>query len=168
MDKYLYKKKIHFLDFIRCMATIQIVLFHYVCATQLPNKYVLLWGREGVALFFMISGCGLVNKYYYNLSVLDFYKRRFLGIIIPFWVAYIGAFIWKYFGNGFHTVFNQIPIENGIYTLIGVDGFLSVCGIPTFYLIGEWYMGALMIVYLFFPLWIYVFKRHPYGLVVID
>lgn len=165
--QYLLAAQIPFLDFVRCMATLQIVLFHYVCAIPLSDRYVLLWGREGVALFFMISGAGLVNKYYYNMSALQFYKRRLLGIFIPFWIAYLGVSIWKFFVNSFTWTPSGLPLRNGIFTFLGIDGLLAVYGIPTYYQIGEWYLGVLLIVYLLFPIWIKAFRKYPTFLLLI-
>lgn len=164
---YLLTAQVPFLDFVRCMATLQIVLFHYVCAIPLSDRYVLLWGREGVALFFMISGAGLVNKYYYSMSTLQFYKRRLLGIFIPFWIAYLGVSIWKFFANSFTWTPSGLPLRNGIFTFLGIDGLLAVYGIPTYYQIGEWYLGVLLIVYLLFPIWIKVFRKCPTLLLLI-
>lgn len=43
---------------IRCIATIQIVLFH-LCAAEAPfAQTMVLWGREGVGLFFCHLGGG--------------------------------------------------------------------------------------------------------------
>ncbi len=163
---YLYKKKIPFVDLSRCMATIQIVLFHYVCATQFSDRYVLLWGREGVAIFFMISGCGLINKYYYNFSLKEFFKRRFLGIMVPFYIAYICIWLWQFYWSRMTVNLSGTPLRNIIFTLVGMDGLVGVYGVPTFYQIGEWYLGVMIIVYILFPIWLRIFRKYPKLLVV--
>lgn len=160
MYMYLYKKKIPALDVVRAFATLQIVLFHFVCASYFSDQYVLLWGREGVAMFFMISGAGLINKYYYNFSVKDFYRKRVLSIYIPFWICYCLVFIWHYFWNSFQVNFNA-PIKNIWLTVFGIDGIAGVYGIPTFYQIGEWYLGILLLIYIVFPIWRIVFIKSP-------
>lgn len=161
MQKFLYKKEIPFLSVIRCFSTFQIVLFHLICEVPFSNEYVLLWGREGVGLFFAISGAGLINRYYHDWNYKKFFRKRFIGIYIPFWIAYFAVFVWKYFWNHF-TWNNGVPFINFILSVLGIDGFVANFGVPTFYLIGEWYLGVLLFLYLLFPLWRKLFLKSPH------
>lgn len=160
MNRKIYNKKIPFIDLTRFIATFMIVLFHYICAIPLSNNYVLMWGRVGVGLFFMISGAGLINEYYYQLDVRKFYLKRIKSIFIPFWIAYICTWILRWFYNGFAPVFN-LDKKYMILSIIGMDGYVANFGVPTFYLLGEWFLGAIIILYLIFPIWRKVFISFP-------
>lgn len=43
-----------------------------------------------------------------------------------------------------------------------MDGYLSNAGIPTFYTLGEWFLGFILLFYAVFPLLRYGVKRHPW------
>ena len=54
-----------------------------------------------------------------------------------------------------------IPWYRFIYTLFGLDGYLLLYE-HNFYLIGEWFMGALMVCYLLFPVLLWLLKHIPF------
>ena len=65
-----------------------------------------------------------------------------------------------------HTVsygawWTGIPSYRFIYTLLGVDGYLSAYQ-RNFYLIGEWFLGALVLCYIFFPFLRWLVKHIPF------
>ena len=165
--KYLYKRNIEFLNLARCISVFQIVLYHLVIEIAFPSPPFTgwipwaLWGFEGVGVFLAISGAGLINSSYYQFDAKQFYKKRFLTIYIPFWIAYIVVCIWNYYWSGFTLALNA-PKQNFIFTVLGCDGLLLTMGIPTFYQIGEWYLGVLLLIYAIFPLWRKLFIRNPY------
>lgn len=161
--KSLIDSKIPVIDVIRCVATIQIVLFH-MCVSEAPFANALvLWGREGVGLFFAISAAGLVNRYYYKFDCKAYYKKRFVSIFIPFWIAYAAVFLRNYFISGFHFPweFNGISKKYMLLSLLGVDCFAGAIGIPNFALIGEWFLAVILFIYLIFPLWRKLFIKLP-------
>jgi len=81
-----------------------------------------------------------------------------------FYLAYLGfvfSFIILYQKNPF-------PGRNPatfILTLIGMDGFL-LYKIPNFYIIGEWFLGFIIILYLIFPIIRYFFILNKHLLLV--
>jgi peptidoglycan/LPS O-acetylase OafA/YrhL len=151
------------IDVIRCIATIQIVLFH-MCVAEPPFANALvLWGREGVGLFFVISAAGLINRYYYQFDYKSYYKKRFISLYIPFWIAYIAIFTRNYFVNSFHFPWeiNGLSPKYMLLSAFGVDCFSGVVGVPNFGLIGEWFLAVIIFIYLIFPLWRKLFIKAP-------
>lgn len=159
MDK---RKRVFGFDFIRMIATISIVIIHYnaiylymnpqrtdlkVLTNAVSNIYLGSWG---VSLFFILSGASLMYVYQSKLDLKIFYKKRFLSIYPMFWIAYIIALLVQfYLYKGFSFV--NAPIFNFILTIIGFDGNLMTV-VPTFYILGEWFLGCIIAMYIIFPL----------------
>lgn len=76
-----------------------------------------------------------------------------------FWTAYAFAFLYLFFIN--RTIFNHVPNWNFIFTILGMDGYLSSWKIPTFYILGEWFLGLIIILYFLFPLLRKVLIKNP-------
>ena len=115
----------------------------------------------GVGLFLMLSGGGLMmsSKKKADFSVKNFYKGRFLRILIPFYISYILYSIYLFLiGFEFPVYFESLTGVKPsplcfIFTLLGMDGYLSIFNIPTFTLmLGEWFLGCLIPMYIVFPL----------------
>lgn len=156
------KKRCFYLDFIRALAVVIILVTHYnanfiymgtdealkkaIISTKIANIYI---GDFGVALFLIISGAALMYTYQEKLDLKTFYKKRFLNLYPMFWIGYVVVFFYYFIKQG---GFAQ-PVEKWkiILSIIGMDGYLG-CITPTFYLIGEWFLGFIVIVYILFPL----------------
>lgn len=158
--EYLISKHIRSFDFIRFIAVFMIIVFHFYAATPYVERYVPLWGREAVAMFFIISGAGLINRYYDSIHVREFYIKRAKSIFPAFWLSYLIMFLWNYVESGFHFT-STVPAVNFIFTILGIDGLITSVGIPTFYIIGEWFLGVIIILYLIFPIFRKVFIKFP-------
>lgn len=164
------KERIFYLDFIRAFAVIAILLTHYnalfwfmepklldkvVITLRVCNIYI---GDFGVSLFFIISGSALMYVYEQKCELFKFYKKRLLSIYPMFWLTYIIAFLIQ--KMVYHVDFSGIPRENFILTILGFDSYYS--GImPTFYLIGEWFLGCIILIYIVFPLLRWGANKHP-------
>lgn len=159
------KERIFYLDFIRTAAVILILITHYNAAfifgmnppmlsrcviTEYPfGIYV---GDLGVSLFLIISGAALMYVYGDKTGKFDlktFYRKRFLSIYPMFWIAYIVAALpklglWRNMGF-------RIPDWKLLITFAGMDGYLSEY-FSEFYILGEWFLGFIIIFYLIFPL----------------
>ena len=48
-------------------------------------------------------------------------------------------------------MYSYVPLRAFVWTLLGLDGYLNSI-VPTFTMVGEWFLGAIIIVYLLFPL----------------
>ena len=160
------KKRCFYLDFIRAVAVICILLTHYnanyiymndpsalkkaVITTKVANIYI---GDFGVALFLIISGAALMYTYGESLDLKSFYKKRFQSIYPMFWIAYVIAFSYSFLANkGFIW---SLPKGRILLSVLGMDGYLGTV-IPTFYLLGEWFLGFIIIIYILFPLLSYL------------
>lgn len=164
------RKRLFYLDFVRAIAVILILLTHYnagfVFGINPPqlDKCVLFEypfgiyiGDLGVSLFLIISGAALMYVYNERIDLKTFYKKRFLAIYPMFWIAYIVAVL-PNLGN-FSSL--GIPKWRFVLTLIGMDGYLSEYG-SGFYVLGEWFLGFIVLFYIIFPLLRYLLKKRTY------
>lgn len=153
------KKRLFYLDFVRAIALIIIVLFHY--NYHFINTYKISgvhapfylyangsWAGIGVALFFIISGAALMYNYESNIDLKKFYKKRIKSIFPMFWIAYLAVFLLEFYSK---TSLPDIPKWRIIFSIMGMDGYFLYI-IPNFYILGEWFLGAIIIFYVIFPL----------------
>lgn len=156
------KERLFYLDFVRAIAAISIVITHFnarylylnppmpekaVITTTVSNIYIGAWG---VSLFFIISGAALMYVYEEKCELKVFYKKRFLNIYPMFWIAYFFAFCYLFYTNKMVPGVGA-PKVNFLFTILGFDGLLAE-NIPTFYILGEWFLGAIILMYLIFPI----------------
>ena len=110
------------------------------------------WGLVAVTVFFMLSGCLL----YYNHDevhkdeVKEFYKKRWKQIFPSFYLAYVFVLLIQIFRHGNEQFAGKRP-WTFIFTLTGMDGYLTAA-IPNYYILGEWFLGAIIILYIIYPL----------------
>ena len=155
------KKRDTGIDLIRVVSALGIVLHHYSreLAVQQVNTPHLFGGDYAtgnfgwlfVTVFFMISGMSLFANYSSIgiKEVLPFYKKRWLSIFPSFY------FVWMYLYIGNVLTLGKFLYGGKIYcfiwTILGVDGYVNRV-YPTYYLIGEWFLGAIIILYILYPL----------------
>lgn len=103
-------------------------------------------------LFVLISGATIAfNKR--DESLCEFYKKRFTRVLIPFYIVYIIYFIIKVISLKTLSIYGEVPKWRFIFTIFGMDEYISANGIRTFSLgIGEWFLGCIILCYLAFPL----------------
>ena len=102
--------------------------------------------------------------YQEKLEYKRFYKKRFESLYPMFWMAYIIAFIGLFYLN--KGMFLQAPKKNFILTIIGFDGYLAA-NVPTFYILGEWFLGCIILFYVLFPLLRTGVNKYPKATVVV-
>ena len=168
------KPRIFYLDLIRALAALLIVLTHfnyhlrehgggYVLTFQPFGVYV---GALGVSLFLIISGAALTLTYRRPINLKRFYWKRFLNIYPMFWTAWLlGTLYYFLIFNGRPP--NAAPAKSFIFTLLGVDGLAAAFGWPTMYLLGEWFLGFILLYYLVFPVLLWVIDRFPVATAVV-
>lgn len=168
------KKRKFDYDLVRFIAMMCVVLFHinlrmitnnvaYDKIFRFVGNNVTL-GQFGVSLFFILSGAtvhmsftSLEKKYSSRVRVvLEYYKKRWLAIMPAFLVAYFLVHFtfradFKPFGGSF------------IWTLLGMDGYLIIGGTPTCYIVGEWFVGAILLVYLCAPFLYALIRKFPFA-----
>lgn len=166
-----------FPDLLRVLACAVVVGYHFFKEARVLNLTsfadpddVLQIGNVhpvmiAVSVFFMISGIGLAVKMGREEAVGEkpdwkaYYLGRFRTILIPFYIAWILWAIYKLISVGIGA-FAGIDANSILCTLFGADTFAQLY-IPVFSLhIGEWFLGALVILYVFFPVFYTLFRRH--------
>lgn len=153
------KERLFYLDFVRAMATLLIVLAHFnaVFIWTMPEKIVITAtvggiyiGDVGVYLFLIISGAALMHVYRERLPVAEFYKKRFLSIYPMFWIAFVGCFLIQFYIN--RGIPQGIPKYKIIESILAVDRYTMLFGSSNFSIVGEWFLGFIILFYLIFPL----------------
>ena len=162
------RPRIFYLDLIRALAALLIVLAHFnVHLDEHGGGYVLTRqpfgisvGALGVSLFLIISGAALTLTYRRPINLKRFYWKRFLNIYPMFWIAWLLAtFYFALISNGRPP--HVGPARTFIFTLLGVDGLALNFHFRTMYLLGEWFIGFIVLYYLIFPLLLWAIDRFP-------
>ena len=164
------KKRIIGLDILRVLGIIFIFCYHFT------DSYIALGGtgasvfnalsffslmsRPASLLLFIISGFALMYNSEDKLSLKDYFKKRFKGLYIPFYVAYflilgIGVVLLKW------APWRVVPKRTFAYTILGIDGLAANFG-PNYYIIGEWFMSCIVVCYFLFPLLAIGYRRFKY------
>ena len=173
------KKRYAFMDVIRLVSMLGIVYYHmlislyltgirqYESVSPLFENTNIHIAKIAVGLFFMISGAGLMMSYKEReLKLKDYYLKRFTRILIPFYLVYVLYLIT--FMLLTHEKLSGIYSKDAspfsfIFTLLGMDAYVSSFGIPTFSLgIGEWFLGALVLMYIVFPILCFGLKKQKW------
>lgn len=167
------KERLFYLDFVRAFATVAIILTHYNAlflyntSVPMPEKAIIsitvgnvYIGNFGVSLFLIISGAALMYVYEDHFEIIDFYKKRFLNIFPMFWIAYVIAFLYNFYTQGGMSA--PAPKFNIVFSILGIDSFLSNFSVPTWSTgVGEWFIGLIIMIYIIFPLLRKAVMNHP-------
>lgn len=151
------KERLFYLDLIRAISTIFVIIYHFnihlglweingdMIFKFIPNDY---FRMSGVSLFIIISGACLMYTNHEKFKTKNFFVKRFWAIYPTFWTGYFMAFLFTFYVNK-TTI--HLPKWRFIFTILGVDGYFSKV-IPNFYLVGEWFLGFIIIFYLVYPI----------------
>lgn len=168
------KERVLYLDIVRIIGFLVITAYHFVarCGTSMiESKYLDLymgfnsfrWGPIALSCFFMVSGAALIYRYGGELNLKEYYKKRFLGIFPLFWLAYLVVFLEEFYRYGGMP---NAPKITFLLTIIGMDGYMNDY-METFALIGEWFLGAIIILYILFPLYRVIMRKNKYILPIL-
>ena len=143
-------------DFIRCVAIILVIVHHFKSnhVSIVPESWSFngfSLGSLGVSMFFILSGAALRYSDNGRYSFKRFIQSRFLSIFPMFWVGFMCAHFAYYLWFGGFTPFSGIPKWKLLFSLLACDGWLGFLG-PNFCVIGEWFLGCILIVYLLYPM----------------
>lgn len=158
---------------------ILIILYHYEVDLESSHMVSLReagiaytnvhMAQVGVALFFMVSGFGLMYSNFDKFSVGKFWKKRLIRIYIPFYAVSLLTYLSRKIlikGAAFE---DGIPAWHIIFTILGVDGYVKEYGVSTFSLgIGEWFLGCLILMYVCFPLLREGFRKNRNGMMLVS
>jgi len=154
-------------DIIRVLAMFWVVTYHFGCEyscgflNTLPIVNFFCdtpnfdFGNVAVTMFLMLSGALLYRKYGNGNvgSLPGFYLKRAKAIYPPFWIVNLYVVLamvrhWVSDGNPF---FAGNPLKL-LLTVVGFDGYLNLFGFQNYYFCGEWFVGAIVMLYVLFPL----------------
>lgn len=148
--------KIKAFDFVRAMSVLMIISFHFISMVIRNGggnwdrfSFIAPLGSIGVSFFIIISGAGLfISSQKWN-GCKDFYIKRFKAIYPTFWFVYVfmSCFLLVFAGR----VYVGDDYFKWVVTIIGFDGYMSWY-MPTYYIIGEWFIGFIVLIYILFPL----------------
>ena len=164
------KKRIYSFDLLKIFSILIVFIYHIVMDMYQihpmhnmkmfydiiirPNMHLAM---VACGLFILISGATIT----YNIreeKPLEFYKRRLIRVLLPFYIAYIIYFIIKVITLKSIHIFGEIEKWRFIYTILGIDEYLNATGIRTFSLgVGEWFLGCIILCYLVYP---FLYKAH--------
>lgn len=156
------------IDILKGIAIIMIILVHYN-QNYLEGVRLLSFFQMGCPLFFVASGFGiayLINGKYINdnktYDVKNFYLSRLKAIVPGWYVAIIFFQIINIICNNVFKIDQGFYISNNISDIICnlllINGFVPSANNSV--LVGGWYIGALIILYLISPLIVFEFNKY--------
>jgi peptidoglycan/LPS O-acetylase OafA/YrhL len=138
-------KKIDFISFSRGVAISSIIIMHYLRPIQMPGivTKALIFCGAGVHLFFFISGFTLTLSE--NVSIINFFKKRFIQILIPYYIVVTAVFIIEQF--------YRISSSDTLYAYLGHLFLFRMFDNRIYFSFGYefWFIATLIQLYLAFP-----------------
>jgi len=156
-------KRIDGIDFARGSCTIGIIIFHFFgySHSNLRNFFLKsansTYGFMFVTSFFSISGAVLYYNYPKITSLKIFYYKRWKSIFPSYYVCFLYFYMKNVFR--FHKLFYRGHWSILIFTILGLDGYFSY-KYKTYYIIGEWFLGAIILIYIIYPLLSYAINKN--------
>ena len=104
------------------------------------------------------------NVMAYTALGIVFALFNVLAFVIPtektatFWIAYAFIFIYLFYQTKSNVW--GLPAYKMIVTLFAMDGYLRPY-ISTFYIIGEWFLGCIVLIYAIFPILRKCVNKYP-------
>ncbi len=156
-------------DLIRCVCALLVIAYHFFSICFATPEYAGSWwgayfkngnwGETAVIVFFMLSGASL--RYNYptvdRRSIGKFYLKRLFGILPMYYISWIAVVICRSIKDGAFMI-KEAPASL-LLTLFGMDGYLGYLFPHSYYLIGEWFLGALILLYLLYPLLALLYRK---------
>ena len=123
-------------------AILWIMMLHFTFTQIKPLGFIAQYGFAGVEIFFLVSGLGLFYSLDKDNNPLKFYKKRLFRIFPTYYIIGIFGSIFLYHDNLLDYLFR--------YTTIGYW---------TGGKYGDWYIPALLSLYLFAPVFKLLFDK---------
>jgi len=160
----LSKKRLEGISFARACCCLGIVIFHYFCHSRGNFKLLFKTANSSfgfifVTAFFNISGACLYYNYPIVKSKIIFYFKRWKSIFLPYYFCYLYFYI--ELTIRFHGLLFKKNLSKIYFTILGLDGYL-LYKIKTCYLIGEWFLGAIIIIYFIYPFIAFIYSKNYY------
>lgn len=155
------------LDFVRALSIIGIVAFHFYVHSSSEHKLFLMhangaWGGTLNYLFFALSGLVLHLKYgsLDTLSLKSFYYKRWKSTMPAYLLVFSVAFLRHAIQAG-RFFYLPIPKYRLLFTLFGMDSYINMVT-PTYFITGEWFLGAILLLYLVYPILRFLINHYKY------
>ena len=151
------------LDFVRLAALLPVLCYHFCIEAAwsgfaVPDAFIgramADWVELGLAWFFLLSGAALCLQWQGRFRWRPYLAGRAAAMYPPFWLCFGALFL---YGEVLHGNNPGIPRWRVIFSILGLDGYLSPLT-PTFYKVGEWFLGVILLLYLLFPLLLWCLK----------
>jgi len=165
------KKRVFGLDIARVICAFGIIFYHYAVGC-FGDQSILFYANGNIAgvvtSFFIISGITLhMSNKQISLSLkkesstgrcelFDFYKKRALSIFPMFYMVFFYLFLFNACVS--HKLAWRGSLWKLLLSVIGMDGYLYY-KIDTYYLVGEWFLGAIIILYVLYPFLLKLMNR---------
>ena len=159
-------KRIRYFDLLRVLCFCMVIFFHMLIQLYFDGMFALdtvyhyyananmHFGTLSVAVFFMLSGAALITGTKDHMDDRQFYMKRFMRLLIPFYFVNICWFIIRAVrAKSIFALISGIAPWKIILGILGIDQWLMLYGVTGFGQgIGEWFLGCLIILYVLFPL----------------
>ncbi len=160
-------KRINEIIFARACCSLGIVIFHYFCRSKGNFKLLFKTANSNfgfifVTSFFSISGAVLYYNYPKVKSIKIFYFKRWKSIFPSFYICYIYFFLRDLFR--YHKLVYKCHWSKLFLTLAGLDGYFLYKA-QNYYLVGEWFLGAIIIIYILYPILLSLLTNN-YGIII--
>lgn len=144
------------LDVIRLLALLPVLCYHFCIEAArlgfavpafLIGRGMADWVEVGLACFFLLSGAALCLQWRGRFRWRPYLAGRAAAMYPAFWLGFAVLFL---YGEVLHGNNAEIPRWRVIFSVLGLDGYLAPVT-QTFYKIGEWFLGVILLLYLVFP-----------------
>lgn len=160
------KARILTVDILRPLFVLLIICCHFsVCYLQYDisgfhNFFFKIgnidFGQLATVGFFVISGWTLA--FGGALNPITFYRKRFSKIYPLLYICYLMWFPYQAYLHR-SVFYNGSPIRF-IWTLLGIDYYVGAA-FPTYAIVGEWFTGAIIVLYFLYPLLSFLQEKCP-------
>lgn len=155
------KERIWAFDFVRAISALGIVVYHFSIHSNCGYKPFLYfkngdYGAVFVTIFLMISGAMLYYNYENGIKLKPFLYKRWKSIYPMYYIAFLHYYLKMVFKTS-NWFYNGNP-QSLLLTILGMDGYLSD-RVITYFLVGEWFVGAIAIIYILFPVMLKIFNK---------
>lgn len=132
------------------IAALWIIIFHFWInifkegsSLYIVESFIKTIGYCGVDIFLFLSGMGLVNSMEKNKNITSFYKARLKRILFPY-----------LFISVINELLNRKEIKTFLLDLCGINFFIKDVNSS-----GLWFVIAIIVLYLLFPIYYYCAKK---------
>ncbi|GAA4434225.1 acyltransferase [Pontibacter saemangeumensis] len=148
--------RLHNLDYLRGLAAFGIMAYHYILfgyGDPSTDLFIKRLGFYGVSVFYVLSGLTLFHVYRNSMQpnredMTDFFLKRGFRILPLLWVVTFATLLvrWSYPGE--------------IKLLLNLTGLFGLVAPSEYIGTGVWSIGNELVFYLFFPLFMFLLRKH--------